>query len=234
MLEIRGVTKSFGPPVGGIKAVDKVSFKIKSNCVVGLLGPNGAGKTTLMRIIVGFLTANNGEILWNGEEVDTKSIEHKSRVGYLPESNPLYGFMTVIEYLDFVAKLKDVSGENYQENLLKLAGDCGLTEVIGQKIETLSKGYKQRVGIAATLIGDPEILVLDEPTSGLDPNQIIEIRNLIKKLAKKKMVLFSTHILPEAKAICERLLIISQGKIVLDEETKKIKNLEKKFVELTS
>lgn len=234
MLEIRGVTKSFGPPVGGIKAVDKVSFKVKNNCVVGLLGPNGAGKTTLMRIIVGFLAVNSGEILWNGKEVDTKSIEHKSRVGYLPESNPLYGFMTVIEYLDFVCHLKGVAGENYRNDLLKLADNCGLTKVIGQKIDTLSKGYKQRVGIAATLVGDPEILVLDEPTSGLDPNQIIEIRDLIKKLAKKKMVLLSTHILPEAKAICERLLIISQGKIVLDEETKKVKNLEKKFVELTA
>jgi ABC-2 type transport system ATP-binding protein len=230
MLEIRGVTKKFGE----IVAVDDVSFKMKAEGVVGLLGPNGAGKTTLMRIMVGFLTANSGEILWNGEAEDTKSVEHKSRVGYLPETNPLYGFMTVIEYLDFVAQLKDANGDNYKKDLFKLAENCGLKDVIGQKIETLSKGFKQRVGIAATLIGDPEILVLDEPTSGLDPNQIIEIRDLIKKLAKKKMVLLSTHILPEAKAICEKLVIISRGKIVLNEETKKIKNLEKKFVELTA
>jgi len=234
MLEIRGVTKKFGPAAAGLTALDNVSFKVKANGVVGLLGPNGAGKTTLMRIMVGFLTANSGEIWWNGKIVDTKSTEHKSRVGYLPETNPLYGFMTVMEYLDFISQLKDANGENYKEKLLLLADKCGLVEVISQKIETLSKGYKQRVGIAATLIGDPEILVLDEPTSGLDPNQIIEIRDLIKKLAKKKMVLLSTHILPEAKAICEKLLIISRGKIVLDEETVKIKNLEKKFVELTA
>lgn len=230
MLEIKGVTKKFKE----ITALDNVSFIIKDNGVVGLLGPNGAGKTTLMRIIVGFLTANDGVIKWNKEVVDTKSIEHKSRVGYLPESNPLYGFMSVIDYLDFMAQLKDANGENYKKDLVKLAENCGLREVIGQKIETLSKGYKQRVGIAATLIGDPKILVLDEPTTGLDPNQIIEIRDLIKKLSKKKMVLLSTHILPEAKAICQKLLIIARGKIVLDEDTSKIKNIEKKFVELTS
>lgn len=230
MLEIRGVTKRFG----GLAAADDVSFKVKANGVVGLLGPNGAGKTTLMRIIVGFLTANSGEIWWNGKAVDTKSIEHKSRVGYLSETNPLYGFMTVMEYLDFVAQLKDANGKNYQKELLILADKCGLKEVIAQKIDTLSKGYKQRVGVAATLIGNPEILILDEPTSGLDPNQIIEIRDLIKKLAKKKMVLLSTHILPEARAVCEKLLIINRGKIVLDEDTKKIKNLERKFVELTA
>jgi ABC-2 type transport system ATP-binding protein len=230
MLEIRGVTKKFKETL----AVDDVSFKIKTNGVLGLLGPNGAGKTTLMRIIVGFLTASSGVVWWNGREIDTKSVEHKSRVGYLPESNPLYGFMTVVEYLDFVSKLKDVGRDDYRKDLLELAEKCGLKEVIGQKIETLSKGFKQRVGIAATLIGDPEILVLDEPTSGLDPNQIIEIRDLIKKLSKKKMVLLSTHILPEAKSVCENLVIISNGKIVLDEATKKIKNLEKKFVELTS
>jgi ABC-2 type transport system ATP-binding protein len=230
MLEIRNVSKYFGR----VAAVDGVDMTVKTNCVVGLLGPNGAGKTTLMRIIVGFLTADSGEILWNGKVTDPKSIEHKSRIGYLPESNPLYDFMTVIEYLDFISQLKDANEENYKEKLIDLASDCGLTDVIGQKIETLSKGYKQRVGIAAALVGDPQLLILDEPTSGLDPNQIIEIRDLIKKLAKKKMVILSTHILPEAKAVCENLLIINRGKIVLDESTKKIKNLEKKFVELTS
>jgi ABC-2 type transport system ATP-binding protein len=229
MLEIRSISKNFS----NITAVDKVSFKVEKNSVVGLLGPNGAGKTTLMRILVGFLSANSGKILWDGKIVNTKSMKHKSRVGYLPESNPLYGYMTVIDYLDFTAKLKDANKEGYEKELIKIVNNCGLSEVLGQKIETLSKGFKQRVGMAAALIGNPEILVLDEPTSGLDPNQIIEIRSLIKKLSKKKMVLLSTHILPEAKAVCSRLVIINRGKIVLDENTAKIKNLEKKFVELT-
>lgn len=230
MLEVRNLSKSFKE----ITAVDEISFKIEKNCVVGLLGPNGAGKTTLMRILVGFLSANKGKILWDKKIVDTKSMEHKARVGYLPEANPLYGYMNVIEYLDFVAKIKGIQNELVKKEVLTVAKECGLFKVMSQKVETLSKGYKQRVGLAAALLGNPEILILDEPTSGLDPNQIIEIRDLIKKLAKNKMVLLSTHILPEAKAVCDKLLIINRGQIVLDEGTKKIKNLERKFVELTA
>lgn len=225
MLKVKKISKKFGD----FLALNEVGLELKNNGVYGLLGPNGAGKTTLMRIIVGFLTASTGEIWWNGEPVDTKSINHKQKVGYLPENNPLYPNMTVGEYLSFIASLKGRDEDHWK----KLADDCGLEKVITNKIETLSKGYKQRVGLTAALIGDPKLLVLDEPTSGLDPNQIVEIRKLIKTLAKNKIVLLSTHILPEAKEVCSRILIINRGMIVLDDETKKIKNLEKKFISLT-
>ena len=229
MPSVRNISKSFGKNT----VLTDINFSIEENSVVGLLGPNGAGKTTLMRIMVGFLEANDGKMLWNNKTVDTKSIKHKNRVGYLPENNPLYGYMRVIEYLEFVSKLKSASTKSIELDILKSMKACGLLGVLEQKIETLSKGFRQRVGLAAALIGNPKILILDEPTSGLDPNQIIEIRDLIKKLAKQKMVLLSTHILPEAKAVCDKMLIINRGKIVLDEKTKKIRNLEKKFVELT-
>lgn len=228
MLQVKNVSKKFGNKT----VLDNVGFEIKSKSVTGLLGPNGAGKTTLMRILTGYFGADNGVVIWDKEEVNLKSLRHKSKIGYLPENNPLYGYMRVGEYLEFTAKLKEVA--DYIKETSRVAAECGLAEVIDSKIETLSKGYRQRVGLAAALTGDPELLVLDEPTTGLDPKQIIEIRQLIKKLAKHKMVILSTHILPEAAAICSQLLIISQGKIVLDETTSKIKNLEKKFIQLTS
>lgn len=225
MIEVKKITKSFGE----IKALDKVSFKTGNTGVIGLLGPNGAGKTTLMRVMVGYFKADSGKLLWDGKIVKTDSIKHKSRIGYLPENNPLYGTMTVKEYLNFISGIKNSD----DEHIIKVIKECGLKNVLTQKIEILSKGYKQRVGLACALLGKPKLLILDEPTSGLDPNQIIEIRQLIKRLATKKLIILSTHILPEAREICERLLIISKGKIVLDEETKSIKDLEKKFVELT-
>lgn len=225
MIEIKKISKIFGD----IKALDKISFKTGNTGVIGLLGPNGAGKTTLMRILVGYIKADSGKLLWDGKIAKTESIKHKSRIGYLPENNPLYVTMTVKEYLNFVAGLKDSDSEQ----IIKVIKECGIKGVLKQKIDTLSKGYKQRVGLAAALLGKPKLLILDEPTSGLDPNQIIEIRQLIKKLAVKKLIILSTHILPEAREICERLLIISRGKIVLDDETKSIIDLEKKFVELT-
>lgn len=230
MLKLEGITKKFGEKV----AVDEVDLLIEKDTVVGLLGPNGAGKTTLMRVIVGFLTATSGKIYWGKEEVDPKSEEYRARVGYLPENNPLYLNMSPAEYLEFIARLKGVEKTRLKSEMEKVAEECGIEKVMGQKNEILSKGYRQRVGLAAALIGQPKILILDEPSSGLDPNQIIEIRELIKKLAKGKMILLSTHILPEAKAMCEKLLIIHQGKIVLNQKTKEIKNLEKKFVELTA
>jgi ABC-2 type transport system ATP-binding protein len=230
MLKLEKITKKFGEKV----AVDEVSMEIDKNSIVGLLGPNGAGKTTLMRVIVGFLTANEGRIYWNKKLVEPKSEDYKENVGYLPENNPLYLNMTPLEYLELIASLRGVEKGRIKQQIEKVAEECGIERVLGQLNETLSKGFRQRVGLAATLIGEPKILILDEPTSGLDPNQIIEIRELIKGLAKNKMILLSTHILPEAKAICEKLLIIHQGKIVLDQETKKIKSLEKKFVELTA
>ncbi len=226
MIKVKKISKSFGD----IKALDKVSFELPNEGVIGLLGPNGAGKTTLMRIMAGYLKANKGKFLWDEKLVKTDSLKHKSRIGYLPENNPLYGSMTTKEYLNFIGGVKGVE----IERIYKVIKECGLKNVLGQKIETLSKGYKQRVGLAAALLGKPKLLILDEPTSGLDPNQIIEIRQLIKRLAAKKLIILSTHILPEAREVCERLLIISRGKIVLDEKTKTIKDLEKKFVELTS
>jgi ABC-2 type transport system ATP-binding protein len=226
MIEIKQITKIFGDK----KAVNKVSFNLPSEGVVGLLGPNGAGKTTLMRIIVGYMKQKSGKIIWDGKRVNTDSIKHKKRIGYLPENNPLYLYMSVKEYLKFIADIKEVNSNA----IGKVIKECGLKNVLGQKIETLSKGYKQRVGLAGAILGNPKLLILDEPTSGLDPNQIIEIRQLIKRLATKKLIILSTHILPEAREICERLLIISNGKIVMDDKTKSIVNLEKKFVELTS
>ncbi|MGI5841479.1 MAG: ABC transporter ATP-binding protein [Patescibacteria group bacterium] len=230
MLRLKDLEKSFGDK----KVLSNINIELEKNEVVGLLGPNGAGKTTLMRMIVGFYGLKKGAIYWNKRKENNKTNAYKSRIGYLPENNPLYGSLTAVEYLTFISNLKGVNSEDVDVAVSEAIKECGLSKVCSQKIETLSKGYRQRVGLAAALIGEPEILILDEPTSGLDPNQIIEIRELIKKLSKNKVVLFSTHILPEAKAVCDRLLIINNGKIVLDEKTKSIKNLEKKFVELTA
>lgn len=230
MLKLVNLSKNFGSK----KAVDNVSLTIEGNGVYGLLGPNGAGKTTLMRLIVGFYSLKKGNIFWGDKKVDSKSNAYKTIIGYLPENNPLYLNLNVLEYLEYIASLKRINKEDIESLIIDVVENCGLKKVINQKIDTLSKGFRQRVGLAAALLGDPKILVLDEPTSGLDPKQIIEIRGLIKKLSKDKVVIFSTHILPEAKEICDRLLIINNGKIVLDEKTKVIRNLEKKFVELTS
>ena len=216
MLKVNNISKKFGDKV----ALKDVSFEIETNSVVGLLGPNGAGKTTLMRVLVGYMKPDDGTVDWDD-----------GLIGYLPENNPLYGYMRVWEYLAYMAEIKGVN--DIEEELKEMVVECGLAGVAGEKIETLSKGFRQRVGLAAALLGDPKMLILDEPTTGLDPNQIIEIRGLIKKLAKKKIVILSTHILPEAAAICSRLLMINRGEIVLNEKTNKIKNLEKKFVELT-
>lgn len=225
MLTLKKICKSFGPT----EVLHSIDLTIEEHQIVALLGPNGAGKTTLMRVITGFLQANKGAMMWKKETIDSRSVEYKKKIGYLPENNPLYTTMTIKEYLEFIAQLKNSPVRN--DNLVE---ECGLTDVWGKKIETLSKGYKQRVGLAAALWGNPQLVVLDEPTSGLDPNQIIEIRDLIKKMAKKKTILLSTHILPEAKAISDRIIIINRGKVALDEETKKVKNLEKKFVALTT
>ena len=227
MLKLKKISKSFGDH----EVLSEISFEVENNSVIGLLGPNGAGKTTLMRIITGGLEPNSGKVLWEGKVVKTSSMKHKHRIGYLPENNPLYGSMNPGEYLNLVAELKEV--DDRTEAIKKVAKACGIADVLNQKIETLSKGYKQRVGLAGALLGKPQLLILDEPTSGLDPNQIIEIRNLIKKLAKDKIVIISTHILPEAREICSQLLIINRGMIVLNKKTDKIVDLEKKFVELT-
>lgn len=230
MLKISRISKKFGDK----EVLHGVSFEMKKNSVIGLLGPNGAGKTTLMRIIVGFYKANGGKLYWGQKLIDTKDELYRARVGYLAENNPLYVGLTVREYLQLIGGLKGLEKEELTKEIAGVQKSCGLTQVGGQKIETLSRGFRQRVGLAAALVGDPDLLILDEPTSGLDPVQIVEIKKLIKKLAKRKTVLLSTHILPEARDMCQRLLIISRGRIVLDEETRKIRNLEKKFIQLSS
>lgn len=229
MLQLKNIVKSFEKR----EVLRGINFEVKDGSVVGLLGPNGAGKTTLMRVIVGFYKANKGEVWWKGQLVDTKEGNYKKSIGYLPENNPLYPDLTVVEYLMMIARLKGVAETKLAKEIHKVTGDCGLEEYRGKVIETLSKGFRQRVGLAAALIGEPKLLILDEPTAGLDPNQIVEIRQLIKSLAKKKAVVLSTHILSEAKEICDELWIINNGAVVLHQKTKTIRNLEKKFLELT-
>jgi len=228
MLELRKITKKFGEKI----ALDGVDLEIGRKGVVGLLGPNGAGKTTLMRVITGFYQPDEGELYWQGEVADSREVTYKANFGYLPENNPLYGQMKTGEYLKFIWEIRGI--RDIGEGIKKVVEECGLATVISQKIETLSRGFKQRVGLAGAILGNPKLLVLDEPTTGLDPNQIIEIRGLIRKIAKNKAVILSTHILTEAREICDRIVIMGGGKIALDEETKKIKSLEKKFVSLTN
>jgi ABC-2 type transport system ATP-binding protein len=199
---------------GTQKAVDTISFEVKQGEIVGFLGPNGAGKSTTMKMITGYLLPDGGKIEVCGLPVEGEALATKKKIGYLPELNPLYQDMYVREYLDFVAGLHQItSSKKRVEEVIALTG---LTPEADKLIEQLSKGYKQRVGLAAALIHDPEVLILDEPTTGLDPNQIIEIREVIKALGKQKTILFSTHILQEVEAICSRVIIINKGRIVAD------------------
>ena len=210
MIEVRELTKSYGPTL----AVDQVSFDAKAGEVVGFIGPNGAGKTTTMRILTCYLTADAGSATVAGYDVLENAIDVRKNVGYLPESAPLYADMGVVEYLKFMAEVRDLPKSQRKERINTVIDICGLEGVIQKDIGELSKGYRQRVGLAQSLIHDPPILILDEPTSGLDPTQTIEIRNLIIEMGKEKLVLFSTHILPEVAATCSRILMINQGKIV--------------------
>ncbi len=211
-LEIRGVTKSFVSTT----AVDNLTFRLDVPSVVGFLGPNGAGKTTTMRMITGFLAPTTGEILVDGEKAGIDNTSLKSKIGYLPESNPLYTELEVHEYLKFAAELSGLDPARIGERLKFVVERCGLKDVLYDPIYRLSKGYRQRVGLAQAIIHDPQILILDEPTSGLDPNQVVGIRDLISELAKEKFVILSTHILSEVQALCDRVLIINKGKLVLD------------------
>ena len=217
---INGVTKLYGAQ----KALDNISFEVKTGEIVGFLGPNGAGKSTLMKIITGFIPATSGSVLVNGCKVETGNIELKKQIGYLPENNPLYPEMYVREYLAFVASFYNTNQPRKKliDNIIELTG---LAPEQKKKIGALSKGYKQRVGLAQALIHNPAVLILDEATSGLDPNQIIEIRNLIKEVGKEKTVLLSTHIMQEAEAICQRVVIIDRGVIMANEEKNKIYSL---------
>ena len=206
---ITNLTKYYGNQ----KAIDNISFQVNDNEIVGFLGPNGAGKSTTMKIVTGYVTADSGTALVNGINVNINSLEAKKQIGYLPESNPLYFEMYVREYLEFIAGIHKLP-DSIKKRIEEVIDLTGLRPESNKKIGQLSKGYKQRVGLAASLIHNPDVLVLDEPTSGLDPNQIIEIREVIKDLGKNKTVLFSSHILQEVETICDRVIIINKGNIV--------------------
>jgi ABC-2 type transport system ATP-binding protein len=210
-ITVNKLTKTYGAQ----KAVDDISFTINKGEIVGFLGPNGAGKSTTMKIITGYLPANSGSATVCGITVEENNNETKKKIGYLPEANPLYYDMYVREYIDFITNVHEV--KNKKEKIEEVIRTVGLTAEANKKIGQLSKGYKQRVGLAAALVHDPEVLILDEPTSGLDPNQIVEIRDVIKKLGENKTVLFSSHILQEVQAICDRVIIINKGTIVADD-----------------
>ena len=216
MIEVSRISRDFGT----FHAVNDVSFSIPTGQIVGLLGPNGAGKTTTMRMITGFLQPTSGSILTDGEDISKNPVESKRKIGYMPESAPLYGEMIVKDYLDYVARMQN---QNPEEKVPLLCRECGLKEVMHKNISELSRGYRQRVGLAHALMNDPEILILDEPTSGLDPNQITEVRALIKEIGKTRTVIISTHILGEVEMLCSRVIIISGGKLVADSPTEKLR-----------
>lgn len=211
-IEVKNLVKVYGEQ----KAVNNISFKVNKGEIVGFLGPNGAGKSTTMKMITGYLQPSDGDALVCDVNVKADPLHTKQKIGYLPESNSLYYEMYVKEYLEFIAEVHKV--ENKKEKIAQVIQQVGLTPEAHKKIGQLSKGYKQRVGLAAALIHDPEVLILDEPTSGLDPNQIVEIRNVIKELGKNKTVLFSSHIMQEVQAICDRVIIINKGTIVADDK----------------
>ena len=208
----------------GRKVVDDVSLRIAQGEVIGLLGPNGAGKTTTMKILTCFMAASSGEAHVAGHDCFTQPLLVQQKIGYLPENNPLYPDMKVYEYLKYMAELHNLPASHIHQRIKQVAEECGFTEKISHTIHNLSKGYKQRVGLAATLVHDPEILILDEPTVGLDPNQIVEIRNLIKKLGKEKTVILCSHFLPEVEMTCNRIIIIDQGVIVASGTAAELRN----------
>jgi ABC-2 type transport system ATP-binding protein len=220
-INITNVTKVYGIQ----KAVDNISFTVHDNEIVGFLGPNGAGKSTTMKIVTGYLQASSGKVSVNGIDINTDAIEAKKQIGYLPEGNPLYHEMYVREYLGFIAGLHKIN--TVKKRIEEVIDLTGLRLESNKKTGQLSKGYKQRVGLAAALIHDPKVLILDEPTSGLDPNQIVEIRQVIKDLGKNKTVLFSSHILQEVESICDRVIIINKGNIVADDTLQNLQSSNK-------
>lgn len=209
MIEVRSLTKRFGR----IVAVDNISFDVGKGEVLGFLGPNGAGKTTTMRMLTCYLVPDSGTAKVAGYDIRENPVEVRERVGYLPENAPLYLDMDVVSYLEFVAEIRGIPDGIKAKRIIEMVDICGLGDVVGRKVGELSKGYKQRVGLAQTLIHNPEILMLDEPTTGLDPTQIIEIRELIKQIGKERTVILSSHILPEVEATCSRVLIINEGRL---------------------
>ena len=219
MIQVKNLTKYYS----NLCAVDQISLDIQQREILGLLGPNGAGKTTTLRMLTGFLQPTAGSIHVKDYMIDEHPLEIKKILGYLPESAPLYHDMLVFDYLNYVADIRGIEKNRKLKRIRKLADLCGINEVMHQPIDELSKGYKQRVGLAHAMMNDPEILILDEPTSGLDPNQIVEIREIIKQIGKEKTIILSTHILSEAEATCDRVVIINRGKIVADGSTESLK-----------
>ncbi|WP_395822441.1 ABC transporter ATP-binding protein [Archangium minus] len=240
MIEVQNLTKRYRERV----AVDHLNFSVAEGQILGFLGPNGAGKSTTMKILTGFLPPSEGTARVAGFDVFEQPLEVKRRIGYLPETPPLYPEMTVVGYLKFVAQLKGLPGRGVRAEVERVGGLTGLSDVMGRVIQNLSKGFKQRVGIAQALLGSPPVLILDEPTEGLDPAQRAEVRSLIKGLAGKHTVILSTHILPEVTMTCEKVLILNQGRVVAYDEIRKLArvhggqaenvSLEEIFIKLTA
>ena len=212
MIEIKNLIKKFGATT----VLDDISFTVNKGEILGFLGPNGAGKSTTMKIITSFWTPSKGSVKIDNLDVVEDSLDTRAKIGYLPENVPLYDDMRVFEYLRFVAEARGIAKDKIKDRIRETVEDCGLKKVLRKPIEELSKGYRQRVGLAQAILHQPDILILDEPTTGLDPNQIVEIRDLIKKIGKEKTVIFSTHILSEVSATCDRAVIINNGKIVVE------------------
>lgn len=223
-IEIKNIKKSYDDKL----ALDNISFSIKKGEIVGLLGPNGAGKSTLMKILTTYLSPDSGSAAVNGFSTTAQAMDVKRNTGYLPEHNPLHSSMYVREYLRYIASIYKVDKAKIQS----VIDNCGLDDHSNKKISELSKGYRQRLGLAAALISDPEVLILDEPTTGLDPNQLIEIRNLIREAGRKKTILLSTHIMQEVEAICDRVIIIKDGQIVADKILKELQVSNKQIIEV--
>jgi len=228
MIELQNLVKDYG----SLRAVDNISFSVKEGEILGFLGPNGAGKSTTLKMITCFLTPTDGNIMVNNLNVYENSKEIRKLIGYLPEHNPLYLEMTVYDYLQFVAEIREIKQSDFKKVLTRTIKKCGLSEVISRPIKQLSKGYRQRVGIAQAILHDPKILILDEPTSGLDPNQIIEIRDLIKELGREKTLIMSSHILQEMEAVCDRFIIINKGKIAGQGTLEELRNSHDKNTKL--
>ena len=224
MIQVENLTKDYGPA----RAVDKVTFNVRKGEVLGFLGPNGAGKSTTMKMLTCFLSPTAGTAKVAGHDVFDESLEVRRRIGYLPEDTPIYRDMTVLEYLEFAAELRGMDAQKSPGRIKEIGGRCGLSDVAGKLVSELSKGYRQRLGLAQAMLHDPDILILDEPTSGLDPNQIVEIRELIKEIGKERTIILSTHILSEVQATCSRILIINGGKLVADGTPESLTSREKR------
>jgi len=219
MISIKDLTKYYGATC----AVDHVNFEVNKGEILGLLGPNGAGKTTTLRILTCYMPPTSGDITVGEYNIYDDNLKIKKMIGYLPESAPLYKHMIVYDYLCYIADIREIDKTKQNQRIHELADICGINEVMHKNIDELSKGYKQRVGLAHALLSDPEILVLDEPTSGLDPNQVVEMREIVKTLGKTKTIILSTHILPEVEATCDRVVIIDKGKIAADDSTERLR-----------